>query len=51
MPGITASVTAAIQSKNDPATRFFQRRGYTFRGAVDHYFGNGDIALLFALEL
>lgn len=45
------SMTAAIQSKNDPAARFFQQRGYTFRGAVDHYFGNGDIALLFALEL
>ena len=45
------SMTVAIQSKNDAAVRFFQGRGYTFRGAIDHYYSNGDITLLFALDL
>ncbi len=45
------SVTAAMQSRDDAAVRLFQGRRYGFRGAIDHYYHNGDIALLFALDL
>ncbi|MBN1399800.1 MAG: GNAT family N-acetyltransferase [Anaerolineae bacterium] len=41
------SLTAALQPKNDPAIQLFAKRNYTFRGLIDRYFGNGDVALLY----
>ncbi|MCD6421849.1 GNAT family N-acetyltransferase [bacterium] len=46
-----SAITIALQSKNDPAIRLLLKRGYTFSGFIDHYYSNGDIALLYALEL
>jgi len=44
-------ITAVVQSKNDPAIRLFPQRGYRFRGFIDRYYRNGDLGLLFCLEL
>ena len=45
------SMTAILQTKNDPAIRLFMSRGYAFRGFIDRYFSNGDMAMLYTREL
>lgn len=39
------------QTKNYPAIRFLERRGFSFCGYNDHYYAKRDIALFFALNL
>ena len=39
------------QTKNFPAIRFCQGRGFVYCGYNDHYYANGDIALFFSLNL
>ncbi len=46
-----AHVTFSLQTKNDPAITFVQKRGATVCGYNDRLFPNGDIALLFSLSL
>ncbi|MEE8389999.1 MAG: GNAT family N-acetyltransferase [Anaerolineae bacterium] len=40
-----------VQTKNYPATQFYQSRGLTFCGYNDHYWPNQDIALFFGESL
>ena len=42
------SITIDIQTKNYPATRFCQARGFRFAGYSDNYYATQDIALFFA---
>jgi len=42
------SVTVDVQTKNHPATRFCQMRGFRFAGYADNYYSTRDIALFFA---
>ncbi len=45
------AITAVIQNKNGPAIQFFVEQGYTFRGFMDQYYGNGDVGLIYSLFL
>lgn len=45
------SVTIDIQTKNYPATRFCQTRGFRFAGYADNYYSSSDIALFFAYRI
>jgi len=45
------AIVTAVQTKNDPAMCLLAKLGYTFSGFVDHYFNNGDIGVLYSLEL
>ena len=45
------AVVAVVQSKNDPAIQLFVGRGYRFCGFIDHYYPNGDIGMLYILDL
>ena len=40
-----------LQTKNDPAIRLVSSLGYAFSGFIDHYYNNGDVALLYTLTL
>ena len=44
-------LVAEMQTKNYPATQFYQSRGLTFCGYNDHYWPNQDIALFFGESL
>lgn len=44
-------LSVALQTKNDPAISFVRKRGAVLCGYDDHYFPNGDIALLFSVSL
>jgi GNAT superfamily N-acetyltransferase len=48
--GLVRLVIAA-QTKNYPATQFYQSRGLTFCGHIDHYWPSQDIALFFGQSL
>ena len=41
------AITVALQSKNEPAIQFFSKQGYSFRGFVDHYYGDGDVRFIY----
>ena len=43
-------ITAIVESRNDPAIQLLARRGYGFRGFIDHHFGN-EMGLLYTLHL
>lgn len=45
------SLTLDIQTKNHPATRFCQTRGFRFAGYSDNYYSARDIALFFAYRI
>lgn len=45
------AISIALQTKNDPAISLFSERGYSFCGYADHYYNNGDVGLLFRLNL
>jgi len=45
------SVTVDLQTKNYPATRFCQTRGFRFSGYSDNYYSTRDIALFFAYRI
>lgn len=45
------SLTIDIQTKNYPATRFCQTRGFRFAGYADNYYSSRDIALFFAYRI
>ena len=45
------SLTLDIQTKNYPATRFCQTRGFHFSGYSDNYYSARDIALFFAYRI
>lgn len=45
------AIVAVVQTKNDPAMRLLTKLGYAFAGFVDHYFNNGDVGLLYSLQL
>lgn len=40
-----------VNTKNDPAIRFFQKHGFTCAGYNDAYLGQGDIAIYLARSL
>lgn len=40
-----------VQTKNYPAIKFAQKRGFVFCGYNDRYYSNGDIALMFSLDV
>ncbi len=42
---------AELQTKNYPATCFYQKLGFTFCGFNDGYYANQDIAMFFVLGL
>jgi GNAT superfamily N-acetyltransferase len=44
-------LVTAVQTKNHPATQFYQSRGLTFCGYTDHYWPSQDIALFFGESL
>lgn len=44
-------LTVAMQTKNDPAFCLFSKLGYSFQGVIDHYYNNGDVAILYSLNL
>jgi ribosomal protein S18 acetylase RimI-like enzyme len=44
-------VTLEMQSKNYPAIRFAQTKGFVFCGFNDYYYSNQDIAVLFGKTL
>lgn len=44
-------LVAEVQTKNHPATQFYQSRGLTFCGYNDHYWPSQDIALFFGKQL
>ena len=45
------SLTLDVQTKNYPATRFCQTRGFHFSGYSDNYYIARDIALFFAYRI
>lgn len=45
------SITADISTKNYPATRLFQARGYKFVGYSENFYSAHDIALMFAARI
>ncbi|MCL4505482.1 MAG: GNAT family N-acetyltransferase [Chloroflexi bacterium] len=45
------SLTADLPTKNYPATRFCQTRGFHFSGYSDNYYQARDIALFFAYKI
>ncbi len=45
------SVTMDVQTKNYPATRFCQTRGFRLAGYSDNYYSASDIALFFAYRI
>ncbi len=45
------AIVGAAQTKNDPAMCLLTKMGYAFAGFIDHYFSNGDIGILYSLEL
>lgn len=45
------SVTMDLQTKNYPATRFCQTRGFRLAGYSDNYYSTSDIALFFAYRI
>lgn len=45
------SVTLDIQTKNYPATRLAQARGFRYCGYADNYYSSHDIALFFAYRI
>jgi len=45
------SVTMDVQTKNYPATRFCQTRGFRLAGYADNYYSASDIALFFAYRI
>ncbi len=46
-----ARLVAAVQTKNYPASQFYQSRGLTFCGYIDRYWPSQDIALFFGESL
>lgn len=44
-------LVTAVQTKNHPATQFYQSRGLAFCGYTDHYWPSQDIALFFGESL
>ncbi len=46
-----SSITVAVQTRNDPLIQLLPKRGYSFRGFVEGYFGGSEAALLFSLAL
>ena len=46
-----SAVSVALQSRNDPAIQLFLKQGFSYRGCLDRYFGNGDPALIYTLYL
>jgi GNAT superfamily N-acetyltransferase len=44
-------LVAAVQTKNYPASQFYQSRGLTFCGYIDRYWPSQDIALFFGESL
>jgi ribosomal protein S18 acetylase RimI-like enzyme len=45
------SITLDVQTKNYPAARMCQARGFRFSGYADNYYGSHDIALFFAYRI
>jgi len=45
------SLTLDLQTKNYPATRFFQKLGFRFSGYSDNYYSARDIALFFTYRI
>jgi GNAT superfamily N-acetyltransferase len=45
------TMTIDLQTKNFPATRFCQTRGFHFSGYADNYYSARDIALFFAYRI
>lgn len=45
------SVTLDVQTKNHPATRLLQARGFRYSGFADNYYSSHDIALFFAYRI
>jgi GNAT superfamily N-acetyltransferase len=44
-------IVACLQTKNDPAISLLIQRRYTFHGFIDRHYRNGDIGILYALDL
>jgi len=45
------SVTVDVSTKNYPATRLMQARGFVFSGYADNYYATRDIALFWAYKI
>lgn len=45
------SVTLDAQTKNHPATKLLQARGFRYSGYADNYYDSQDIALFFAYRI
>ena len=45
------SISVTLQNRNDPAVQLFTRRGYAYRGYLDHFFANRDPGLIYTLYL
>ncbi len=45
------SVTLDVQTKNFPATKLLQARGFRYCGYADNYYNSHDIALFFAYRI
>jgi len=44
-------IVACVQTKNDPAVSLLMRQRYRFSGFIDRHYRNGDIGMLYALDL
>ncbi len=44
-------IVACVQTKNDPAVSLLMQRRYRFHGYIDRHYRNGDIGMLYALDL
>jgi GNAT superfamily N-acetyltransferase len=45
------AIIAETQTKNDPATCLYTKLGFSFCGFIDRYYNNGDIGMLYSLNL
>ncbi len=45
------AIVAEMQTKNDPAVCLFTGLGYSFCGFIDRYYHNGDIVVLYSINL
>jgi len=44
-------ILVCVQTKNDPAISLLTKRRYAFHGFMDRHYRNGDIGILYALDL
>ena len=48
---VLRAIIAETQTKNDPAICLYTKLGFSFCGFIDRYYTNGDISMLYSLNL